>query len=56
MKNLTKVLERGLSLFIVVARCSILKTMDLDICSNVSMKTAIVTFGYLMQHLKLEKH
>ena len=55
MKNLTKVSEIDLSLFIVVAGCSISKTMDLDIYSNALTKTAIVTFGYLMPHRKLGK-
>jgi len=56
MKNLTKVSEIDLSLFIVVGRCSISKTMDSDIYSNVITKTAIVTFGCLMQQRKLGKH
>lgn len=56
MKNLTKVSERDLLSFIVVGGCYISKTMDSDIYSNVITKTAIVTFGYLMQHRKLGKH
>lgn len=55
MKNLTKVSEIDLSLFIVVGGCYISKTMDSDIYLNAITKTADVISGYSMLHRKLGK-